>query len=43
MAMIRSELQRARAENPKANKEYESLKAEVLKAIQGKAPCRKMC
>ena len=43
MAMIRSELQRARAENTKANKEYESLKAEVLKAIQGKAPCRKMC
>lgn len=30
MAMIRSELQRARAENTKANKEYESLKAEVL-------------
>ena len=29
MAMIRSELQRARAENTKANKEYESLKAEV--------------
>lgn len=37
MAMIRSELQRARAENTKANKEYESLKAEVLKAIQGKS------
>lgn len=36
-AMIRSELQRARAENTKANKEYESLKAEVLKAIQGKS------
>lgn len=35
--MIRSELQRARAENTKANKEYESLKAEVLKAIQGKS------
>lgn len=33
--MIRSELQRARAENTKANKEYESLKSEVLKAIQG--------
>lgn len=37
MAMIRSELQRARAENTKANKEYESLKSEVLKAIQGKS------
>ena len=37
MAMIRSELQRARNENTKANKEYESLKAEVLKAIQGKS------
>ena len=34
---LRSELQRARAENTKANKEYESLKAEVLKAIQGKS------
>ena len=37
MALVRSELQRARAENTKANKEYESLKAEVLKAIQGKS------
>ena len=37
MALIRSGLQRARAENSKANKEYESLKDEVLKAIQGKS------
>ena len=37
MALLRSELQRAKSENTKANKEYESLKAEVLKAIQGKS------
>ena len=37
MALLRSELQRARSEHTKANKEYESLKAEVLKAIQGKS------
>lgn len=35
MALLRSDLQRAKAENTKANKEYESLKAEVLKAVQG--------
>ena len=37
MALVRSELQKTKSENTKANKEYESLKAEVLKAIQGKS------
>ena len=37
MALLRSDLQRVKAENTKANKEYESLKAEVLKAVQGKS------
>lgn len=35
MALLSSDLQRAKAENTKANKEYESLKGEVLKALQG--------
>ena len=35
MGLQRSELQRAKTENTKANKDYESLKAEVLKAVQG--------
>ncbi len=34
MALLRSDLQRVKAENTKANKEYESLKAEILKAVQ---------
>lgn len=37
MAILRADLQRAKTENTKANKEYESLKAEVLKAVQGKS------
>ena len=37
MALLQSDLKRARAENTKANTEYESLKAEVLKAVQGKS------
>ena len=37
MALLRSDLQRVKAENTKANKEYESLKAEILKAVQGKS------
>lgn len=35
MATLRADLQRARTENTKANKEYESLKAELLKVVQG--------
>lgn len=37
MALLRGDLQRVKAENTKANKEYESLKAEVLKAVQGQS------
>ena len=36
-ALLRSNLQRAKTENTKANKEYDSLKAELLKAVQGKS------
>ena len=37
MALLQGDLKRAKAENTKANVEYESLKAEVLKAVQGKS------
>ena len=37
MALLQGDLKRAKAENTKANIEYESLKAEVLKAVQGKS------
>lgn len=37
MALLQGDLKRAKAENTKANTEYESLKAEVLKAVQGKS------
>lgn len=37
MTLLHGDLKRARAENTKANAEYESLKAEVLKAVQGKS------
>ena len=37
MALLRGDLQRVKTENTKANKEYESLKAEVLKAVQGQS------
>jgi len=33
--LLKGDLQRAKADNTKANREYESLKAEVLKAVQG--------
>ena len=37
MAELRTEIKRVKAENTKANTEYESLKAEVVKAVQGKS------
>ncbi len=37
MALLQGDLKRARTENTKANMDYESLKAEVLKAVQGKS------
>ena len=37
MTLLQGDLKRAKAENTKANVEYESLKAEVLKAVQGKS------
>lgn len=37
MDMLKADLQRARNENRKANYEYESLKGELLKSIQGKS------
>ena len=37
MDLLRGDIQRVKAENTKANKEYESLKAEVLKAVQGQS------
>ena len=37
MALLQADLKRARTENTKANTDYESLKAEVLKAVQGKS------
>ena len=37
MTLIRADLHRAKTENTKANREYESLKAELLKAVQGKS------
>ncbi len=37
MAELKAEIKRVKAENSKVNKEYESLKAEVVKAVQGKS------
>ena len=37
MVLLQGDLKRARTENTKANTDYESLKAEVLKAVQGKS------
>ena len=37
MALLQGDVKRARTENTKANTDYESLKAEVLKAVQGKS------
>ncbi|MBD5117719.1 MAG: recombinase family protein [Clostridiales bacterium] len=37
MALLQGDLKRAKTENTKANTDYESLKAEVLKAVQGKS------
>lgn len=37
MATLRADIKRVKAENTKANTEYESLKAEVVKAVQGKS------
>lgn len=37
MAELRTEIKRVKAENSKVNTEYESLKAEVVKAVQGKS------
>lgn len=37
MALLQGDLKRARTENTKANTDYESLKAEALKAVQGKS------
>lgn len=37
MAELRAEIKRIKAENSKANTEYESLKSEVVKAVQGKS------
>ena len=37
MAILQGDLKRAKTENTKANADYESLKAEVLKAVQGKS------
>ena len=37
MALLLGDLKRAKTENTKANTDYESLKAEVLKALQGKS------
>ena len=34
---LRADIKRVKAENTKANTEYESLKAEVVKAVQGKS------
>lgn len=37
MAELQAEVTRVKAENSKANTEYESLKSEVIKAVQGKS------
>lgn len=37
MTLLQGDLKRAKTENTKANTDYESLKAEVLKAVQGKS------
>lgn len=37
MAELSAEIKRVKAENTKANTEYESLKAEAVKAVQGKS------
>lgn len=34
---LQADLNNAKSENTKANKEYEALKSELLKAIQGKS------
>ncbi len=37
MTLLQADLQRAKAENASVNREYESLKAEIMKAVQGKS------
>ena len=37
MALLQGDLKRAKTENTKANADYESLKTEVMKAVQGKS------
>lgn len=37
MSLLKAELQRAKVENANVNREYESLKAEIMKAVQGKS------
>ncbi len=37
MALIQGDLKRAKTENTKANADYEALKAEVMKALQGRS------
>lgn len=37
MTLLQADLQRAKAENAAANREYDSLKAESMKAVQGKS------
>lgn len=37
MAELRSEIKRMKAESTKANTEYESLKSEIIKVVQGKS------
>ncbi len=37
MMLLQADLQRAKAENASVNREYESLKAEIMKAVQGKS------
>lgn len=37
MTLLQTDIQRARAENAAVNREYDSLKAEIMKAVQGKS------
>ncbi len=37
MTLLQADLQRAKAENASVNREYESLKAEIMKVVQGKS------